>query len=219
MANANIYDMADTWNDAGTTFTAIKMNVADTASASGSLLMDLQVDDVSQFSVGKKKFTLLAKSGQNGFTFDASNLVNNDNSLRIISNGGSNWQFDTVNGFISVRGFAMGSVGGPDIAIVRDAADALAQRRGTNAQTTRGYRTFTDASNYERWALQSGAGYFEWAAETAGTGTDTIDLRLTPAGTGLVQFGTHAEIAAETVTGYITIKDAAGNSRKLAVVS
>ena len=50
---AFIYDLADTWNDAGTTFTAIKMDVTDTASASGSLLMDLQVGGASKFSVDK----------------------------------------------------------------------------------------------------------------------------------------------------------------------
>lgn len=49
----NIYDMIDTWNDGATTFTAIKMNVTDTASAAGSMLMDLQVGGVSRFSVGK----------------------------------------------------------------------------------------------------------------------------------------------------------------------
>lgn len=64
---------------------------------------------------------------------------------------------------------------------------ALEQRNGTTAQVMRGYRTFTDTSNYERWALQSGAGYFELAAQTAGTGTDDIDLRLTPAGVGNVK--------------------------------
>jgi len=50
---ANIYDMADTWNDGATTFTAIKMNVTDTASDASSLLMDLQVGGVSKFSVAK----------------------------------------------------------------------------------------------------------------------------------------------------------------------
>jgi hypothetical protein len=43
------------------------------------------------------------------------------------------------------------------------------------------------------------------------------DLYLNP--TGNVKFGSHSAIGAETVTGYITIKDAAGNTRKLAVVS
>lgn len=36
---------------------------------------------------------------------------------------------------------------------------------------------------------------------------------------GDICFGTHGAIGAETVTGYITIKDSAGNTRKLAVVS
>lgn len=53
MANTNIYDMTDTWNAGGTTFTSIKMNVTDTASAAASLLMDLQVGSASKFSVAK----------------------------------------------------------------------------------------------------------------------------------------------------------------------
>lgn len=51
-----------------------------------------------------------------------------------------------------------------------------------------------------------------------GTNTD-IDLLFTPKGTGNVRFGAHSTLSGESVTGYITIKDAAGNSRKLAVVS
>ena len=50
---ADIFNMVDTWNDGATTFTAIKMNATDTASAAGSLLMDLQVGGVSAFSVQK----------------------------------------------------------------------------------------------------------------------------------------------------------------------
>ena len=50
---ANIYDMADTWNAGATTFTAIKMNVTDTASAAASLLLDLQVGGSSKFKVQK----------------------------------------------------------------------------------------------------------------------------------------------------------------------
>lgn len=49
----NIYEMAQEWNGAATVFTAIRMNVTDTASAAGSLLLDLQVGGVSKFSVDK----------------------------------------------------------------------------------------------------------------------------------------------------------------------
>lgn len=46
-----------------------------------------------------------------------------------------------------------------------------------------------------------------------------MDLVLEAKGTGNVRFGTHAAIGAETVTGYITVKDSGGTVRKLAVVS
>jgi len=48
----------------------------------------------------------------------------------------------------------------------------------------------------------------------------SVDLRLTPKGTdGRVRFGTHAAIGAETVTGFIEVRDSAGTLRKLAVLS
>lgn len=51
-------------------------------------------------------------------------------------------------------------------------------------------------------------------------GSDTdIGIRLKTKGAGLVQFGTHSAIGAETVTGYITVKDDGGTDRKMAVVS
>lgn len=72
---ANIYDMADTWNAGGTTFTAIKMNVTDTASAAGSLLMDLQVSGASRLTVSKAG--LLSSGGQysSGLALDSASSV------------------------------------------------------------------------------------------------------------------------------------------------
>jgi hypothetical protein len=51
-------------------------------------------------------------------------------------------------------------------------------------------------------------------------GSDTnIDLALVPKGTGVVKFGAHTGSSDVAITGYITIKDANGNTRKLAVIS
>jgi hypothetical protein len=51
-------------------------------------------------------------------------------------------------------------------------------------------------------------------------GTDTnIDFMLTPKGSGTVKFGTFTGSADAAVNGYVTIKDAAGNSRKLATIA
>lgn len=46
-------NLTQTWNAAGVTFTGLRFNATDTASASASLLLDLQVGGVSQFSVTK----------------------------------------------------------------------------------------------------------------------------------------------------------------------
>lgn len=73
----------------------------------------------------------------------------------------------------------------------------------------------------------SGVNYFRFDDAVTGSaptfsvkGADTdIDLKLSGKGAGLLSFGTHGTIGAETVTGYITIKDSGGTTRKLAVVS
>ena len=57
-------------------------------------------------------------------------------------------------------------------------------------------------------------------AVLAGAGTDAaVDVLLQPKGAGLVRFGTLTANADAPVTGYITIKDAAGNIRKLATIA
>jgi hypothetical protein len=79
--------------------------------------------------------------------------------------------------------------------LARDAANTLAQRNGTNAQTTRVYGTYTNDSNYVRAALSSTSTAVTLAAETAGTGADDIPLNLTAAGTGTVKVNSNLEIA------------------------
>jgi len=193
--------MADTWNAGGTTFTAIKMNVTNTASAADSLLMNLQVGSVDKFKISKTLITGLQFLDIN----NASAIVNITsgiadggwvsfgNSIQIGRGSTLSAQIDTgtyslLNG-ARIR-FASDTGGAVTSDLIPEASGILSLSLSTVAQTFRVYRTITDASNYERQALQSGAGYFEWAAETAGTGTDNIDLRLTPAGTGGVTLQT-----------------------------
>jgi hypothetical protein len=55
------------------------------------------------------------------------------------------------------------------------------------------------------------------AIHALGTDAD-VDIGLTTKGTGTLKFGTYTA-GASSVTGYITVKDAAGNTRKLAVIA
>lgn len=50
---AIINALTDTWNNVATTFSAIKMDVTDTTSAAGSLLLDLKVGGTQMFAIRK----------------------------------------------------------------------------------------------------------------------------------------------------------------------
>jgi len=74
-----------------------------------------------------------------------------------------------------------------DAQIHRDGPDALGQRRGNNGQAWYVYDEFTDLSNFSRLAMYAGGPppkVFEIEVQTAGTGTDVIDLTLSSAGAG-----------------------------------
>jgi hypothetical protein len=132
-----VLSLAQTWNDGAVTFTGWLLNVTDTASASASLLMNLQTGGVSQFNV--------TRAGTGTF-------VGSVNAVNYFASGGLIISGDTV--------------------LVRDAANTLAQRNGTNAQIFNIYNTYTDSSNFERFAIKAQSGNdVRLQTEKAGTGT------------------------------------------------
>ncbi len=74
MADVPVYNMADTWNDGGTTFTAIKMNVTDTASAAASLLYDLSVGGSLRLQVDKNGNVDIASGA--GYEINGTSVLN-----------------------------------------------------------------------------------------------------------------------------------------------
>ena len=171
---AYIYDIADTWAASGTTFTGIKLNVTDTASAAASLLMDLQVGGVSRFRVDK-----LGSFGYADALFD---LAGTGATATIRAYAGTGAQFAatlSAAGIVTGSGMRFGWSSGnnnlanpsPDLALFRDAANTLAQRNGVNAQAFNLYNTYTDASNYERGFMRFVSNVLEIGTGAAGTGT------------------------------------------------
>ena len=162
---AFIYSLADTWNDAGTTFTGIGLNVTDTASATASRLMDLQVGGSSKLNVSKGGEIFLPQSGGDGAgliaggsAFANARAYIGQYGLRLSNNNTFQWSGST-------------NLQALDLTLARDAANTLAQRNSTNAQTFNLYNTYTDASNYERGFMKWNSNVLQIGAEAAGTGT------------------------------------------------
>jgi hypothetical protein len=199
-ANAqSMLDLAGTWNTSGTP-TGLKLNVTDTASNAASLLMDLQTGGVSRFNVDKTGALTLPAGASNS----APSLKIGTN-VGLFSRVSGSLNFGGIGNFTiemtSGEGLRLGpnqlgwgaSVGGNDLIILRDAANILAQRNGTNAQTFRVYNTFTDASNYERgvfdWTTQPNA--LTIGTQQAGSGT-ARSLRLSTQGDANLLFVTNS---------------------------
>ena len=168
MANVPISNLTTTWNNVATTFTGIKLNVTDTASAAASNLLDLQVGGASRFRVtkaGALNFDADTQlSGSGGF------LTFRSYGVAALSMGSSQLTVgNTASSFGSILLQGQGSAS--TVLALDNAANTLAQRNGVNAQTHRTYGTYTDGSNYRRLTqTMSAAGVAEIKPEGAGTG-------------------------------------------------
>ena len=177
----DIYDMAQTWNDGAATFTGIKLNVTDTASASGSLLMDLQVGGVSQFKVDKTGAVVIS-DGTSALTIDSSNgattflqtfamTFQTSNAFTVRHGNGDPFGIRAASSGEGRLAF-LSTANIKQVELTPDAANTLAQRNSTNAQTFNIYNTYTNASNYERGFMKWSSNVLEIGTEAAGTGSN-----------------------------------------------
>ena len=177
-ANNPVLSATQTWNNAAVTFTGWQLNVTDTASNAGSLLMDLQVGGSSRFSVNKSgnitavsgsaTAVSLAVGGAGTGVYSRSagflNLSASGTARVDISN------VETLFGTNVGIGTSLSATSGSFVYLNCDAANTLAQRNGVNAQTLRVYNTFTDASNYERLSVGWSGNVLTIQNQNAGTG-------------------------------------------------
>ncbi len=160
---------SQTWNAGGVTFTGLKLNVTDSASAAASLLLDLQVGGVSKFSV-KKDGTIATTVAISGLT--ASQAVFTDGSKNLVSNA--------ITGTGNVVMSASPTLTGTLTAAAANFSGAV-----VNSSTT----TLSGALTYGGVTLSNavtGTGNMVLSASPTFTGTLTA---TTVTGTGLAQFG------------------------------
>jgi hypothetical protein len=182
-ADAPVLDLTQTWNNAGVTFSGIKLNVTDTASNAVSPLLNLQTGGSTVFRVDKVGRTSAVSyrsiSGNLAFfndtAFDFGGAASatayaqlNQNRFLLRSNIQLSWSTSTIS--------ASGALG---LSILREENYVLAQRLTTNAQTFRLYGTYTDVSNYRRLKVaMSTIGVAEINPEGAGTGASGNVLHI-----------------------------------------
>jgi hypothetical protein len=182
-----VINIAQTWNAGGVSFTGIKANFTNTASAGANPLIDIQVNGVSQSGFTVKSDGTITAAGANG-------------QLRLSSADGAGLGFGS---FMSINvdsvglGFRNGGFGGAVTYLV-PSANALDNRNGTSAQTFSVSRTYTDGSNYQKLKMGWNTSTALVMNEGAGTGAD-----------GSVAFN-DAALATDATKGFIMIPSCAG---------
>lgn len=201
-ALAPLLDMTRTWNNAAVDFTAIKLNVTNTASGSGALLLDLQVGGSSKFNINKSG-TIAAPGGGNiggvGLGFVTGNYAS------VASNGG--------------YAFSSGSFGSNDTwwtrvtaASIRqgdfDAASPVAQTlgvQGGSGTNIAAAATWTFVGPLGTGTGNNGDIVFQTGVKTgSGTGAPTKTTALTIKGetqTVIVASGKNFQLGNAAVTG------------------
>jgi hypothetical protein len=221
--SGSILNLTQTWATSGAP-TAIKLNVTNTASGAASNLLDLQVDTVSKFKVDKSGIVYCA-AGAGFYAIGGGNVyiagpegaligynlyhpAGNYNGVSLINTARISWN-NTNNNYN----------GGNDLFILRDTVGTLAQRNGVNPQELRVYRTYTDASNYERFFIRTNTGTTsatQIGLSAVGTGQNR-DLEFATAGTtrmtvtsaGFVGIGT------TTPSTILDISDSTGSQKNV----
>lgn len=197
-----ILDLSGTFNNSGLTGTLILANLTDTSSIAGSLLMDLQVGGSSKFNVAKSG----AVTSSSGFTAGSTagmrasdfTCYTSGSVLKVELFATTPGVYLSSDSFVAWRSATDINSGSNDTFLYRDAANTLALRNSTSAQTFNVYNTWTDASNYERLALNFSSNIAHIGNTKAGTGTARV-LQIDYGGT------TTAAISVPITSGMITL--------------
>ena len=171
------------WSTSGTGFGV------NAASGFAGNLLDLQVNGTSQARINSKGQLIVASPATQNLA-DASITNNGQAGITLYNNEVTCYAYSSAvctatSGRFTIwnsNALAFGNGGygtAPDVFFLRDAANTLAQRNGTSAQTSRIYNTFTDASNYERLSTTWSSNVCYTKPENAGTGSARLYVPVT----------------------------------------
>lgn len=170
-ASAPVLNLSQTWNNAAVTFTGLRLNVTNTASAAASLLVDFQVGGTSRMFIRDDGAIRWNVSGPIIRPFSTTVLEFGSGGVSnsvLMSDG---WAMNSTTYF----GFSDSANAGStrDVRLFRDAAAVLALRNLANPQEFRIYNT-TDAglTNHERGFMRWSSNEFQIGTEALGSGSN-----------------------------------------------
>jgi hypothetical protein len=133
----------------------------------------------------------------NTITLDAKDSNNTISSIRHINiSPGNGWNLFLNAPVLVQSGSTFGF--GSDVVLARDAANTLAQRNGTNAQTFRLYNTFISSTNRENATIGWAADVLSIGTEKGSGGGTARAMSLVTDGTVRMTFGTTGEVIQES---------------------
>lgn len=190
--DVKVLDLAATWNNGGVTFTGIKANFTDTASAAGSLFIDLQVNGASKATITKAGQHIVAVGSASGpsysfLAYTNMGMYTSDGVLRFAVGG--NLEFSVTDDAIHLGGVN-------DMHLYRDAAYIFALRNSANAHTSRVYGDYAGATDYQRNALTTSR-----TVNSSVSGATVTMSSLIPAGAFLLGVTTRIDAALGTSNG------------------
>jgi hypothetical protein len=173
-ASAPLIDATQTWNDSGTTFTGLRLNVTDTASAAASEVFSVQLNSASFFRILKNGRIFIPSTGGN-FSF----IVGGTNSISFgfaspgfeVIGGAAPFTLNAASGLLTIASNSAGLALGNDNLIIREGSNLIGQRVGTSPQTFRIYNTWSSSgTNHERARFSWVSNVFTLGTEKGGTG-------------------------------------------------
>jgi hypothetical protein len=173
-ASAPVLNLAQTWNNAAVTFTGLRFNATNTASATASPLIDLQVGGVSRMRMTRGGTLHLSEHSNSGLYSPA-----------------PVWTGSTA-GLLAATNLAIGS--NLDTILERGGAGIIEQRNAANAQEYRLFNTFTSATNHERGFLKWSSNVFQIGTEKGSGGGTARALELRTDNVARISIGSAGQI-------------------------
>jgi hypothetical protein len=211
-----VIDAAQTWNDGAVAFTGLKANVTDTASAAGSLLMDLQVGGSSVFRVRKDGKLGVEAAPSGSFSIKSGGAIE-ASQYAIAGNNGVFYFADT---FLSRRGAANFRLGLSDAAA--PVAQTLSVQSVVAGTTNTAGANLTITGSQSTGSANGGSIIFQTAAAgSSGTAQNALATALTITSAkemkcaGPLWVSNAYAAGAPSATGYIVLYDSTGTAYKI----